>query len=409
VSNGSETREIAHFWFDAWPDHGVPRRTDHVVKMLQAVRSWSNHPSQPWVVHCSAGIGRTGTFIAIDHGLKLLRERGRCDVLEIIRRLRKDRGGMVQHAEQGEFVHRTLTGFIKQASMAAVIDDCDNDVLRKTLTKAFDVVPPSFTVHPSQVEGDEGDDTSVPAYRQKQLLAKERRTTEESDMDEPENTGGITNAAKRKLKRGEEKRTAIEARRKAMSVKVKSDQLPDVETIEGGGDGAGARSDAMSPTQYNTSASRSSVRFKSRIQNAGARPGQVMEAGKQQKGFKLLRSIGEHTHTMDVSRGARLTVINCLTEDWCVLAPPGPCQPRPMPTVPCRRALYRGYLHLLLFLFRFILQPHRLIVFFPALALQVIGQNGRRQAWPVPSHFIGLPKWRRFRERCPQPSYRDRR
>ena len=76
--------------------------------MLKAVREFSDSVDHPWVVHCSAGVGRTGTFVTIDIGIRLLHERGRCNINEIIRRLRKDRCAMVQHPEQADFAHRVL-------------------------------------------------------------------------------------------------------------------------------------------------------------------------------------------------------------------------------------------------------------------------------------------------------------
>ncbi|EDQ90935.1 uncharacterized protein MONBRDRAFT_1850, partial [Monosiga brevicollis MX1] len=104
-------RIVMHYWFNSWPDHGVPSETGNVVKMLQAVREWSDDPERPWIVHCSAGVGRTGTFITIDIGMRLLQERGRCNVNEIIRRLRKDRCAMVQHPEQAEFAYKVLSEY----------------------------------------------------------------------------------------------------------------------------------------------------------------------------------------------------------------------------------------------------------------------------------------------------------
>jgi len=101
-------RIVMHYWFNSWPDHGVPREPENVFTMLKSVREWSNNPSQPWVVHCSAGVGRTGTFITIDHGIQLLDETGRCNVTDIIARLRKDRCAMVQHPEQAAFAHEVL-------------------------------------------------------------------------------------------------------------------------------------------------------------------------------------------------------------------------------------------------------------------------------------------------------------
>ena len=59
--------------YDTWPDHGAPEETSGVVDMLKAVRAVSaGGPDHPWVVHCSAGIGRTGTFVGIDIGMRRL-------------------------------------------------------------------------------------------------------------------------------------------------------------------------------------------------------------------------------------------------------------------------------------------------------------------------------------------------
>jgi len=101
-------REIKHFWFDKWPDHGVPAKGQPIVHMLKACHDWNGRDGPPWVVHCSAGIGRTGTFIAIDHGINILKTQAEANVNRIIAQLREDRGGMVQHVEQAQFVHSTL-------------------------------------------------------------------------------------------------------------------------------------------------------------------------------------------------------------------------------------------------------------------------------------------------------------
>ena len=95
---------------------------------------------QPWIVHCSAGIGRTGTFIAIDHGLNHLKRSGTCDVLKIIAIIRQYRGGMVQHCEQGEFVHLTLAKHIEQANHGIENDD-PKAVLTRSVLKAIASVP----------------------------------------------------------------------------------------------------------------------------------------------------------------------------------------------------------------------------------------------------------------------------
>jgi protein-tyrosine phosphatase len=109
AGNDIETREIAHFWYDTWPDHGVPTDTGGVTSMLAAVRAQSEGGTDaPWIVHCSAGIGRTGTFIGIDMGMRQLHRDGEVQVVRLIESMRGDRGGMVQAPEQAQFIHTAL-------------------------------------------------------------------------------------------------------------------------------------------------------------------------------------------------------------------------------------------------------------------------------------------------------------
>jgi len=63
-----EKRKIYHFQFKSWPDHGVPKDPGCVLNFLQDINDKQNGIPEagPVIVHCSAGIGRTGTFIVID-------------------------------------------------------------------------------------------------------------------------------------------------------------------------------------------------------------------------------------------------------------------------------------------------------------------------------------------------------
>mmetsp|Transcript_30515 Transcript_30515/g.61433 ORF Transcript_30515/g.61433 Transcript_30515/m.61433 type:complete len:196 (-) Transcript_30515:55-642(-) len=109
AEGGRAERSVHHFWYNTWPDHGTPGDTAGVLGMLHDVRSHSRgDQSEPWVVHCSAGIGRTGTFIAIDMGAFQLATAGATDVALLIEAMRRDRGGMVQTAQQADFVRRAL-------------------------------------------------------------------------------------------------------------------------------------------------------------------------------------------------------------------------------------------------------------------------------------------------------------
>ena len=73
LSTAVETRDVEHFWYDGWPDHGAPTETSGCTDMLLAVKEHSKGgATEPWIVHCSAGIGRTGCFIGIDQGTFVL-------------------------------------------------------------------------------------------------------------------------------------------------------------------------------------------------------------------------------------------------------------------------------------------------------------------------------------------------
>lgn len=107
IRHEGERRHVQHYWYDSWPDHAVPQAADALVSLVAEVNALPG----PVVVHCSAGIGRTGCFIALAIGMTQLLRDGNVDVLGILCQMRYDRGGMVQTAEQYEFVHRALCLF----------------------------------------------------------------------------------------------------------------------------------------------------------------------------------------------------------------------------------------------------------------------------------------------------------
>ncbi|XP_022906427.1 uncharacterized protein [Onthophagus taurus] len=129
-SGESGERLIKHFWFSNWQDHKManPETVLNIAKEIIDVMDRNaknvtkknvNNTSKrnligsiqekPMVIaHCSAGIGRTGCFLAILNGIQQLRNTKTVDVLAILCSLRLHRGGMVQTAEQYELIHRVL-------------------------------------------------------------------------------------------------------------------------------------------------------------------------------------------------------------------------------------------------------------------------------------------------------------
>lgn len=95
-------------WMWSWPDQGVPESARSLLALLSCVHSVWMCGQSPLVVHCSAGLGRTGCFIAADIGIQCLKDKQTVDVLNTVANMRMDRGGMVQTLEQYEFIHRSL-------------------------------------------------------------------------------------------------------------------------------------------------------------------------------------------------------------------------------------------------------------------------------------------------------------
>lgn len=110
---GNQTRSVQHYWYTSWPDHKTPDSAMPLLELMTDVESdrRASTTMGPVIVHCSAGLGRTGCFIATTIGCKQLQLEGVVDVLSITCQLRRDRGGMIQTGEQYEFVHHALSLF----------------------------------------------------------------------------------------------------------------------------------------------------------------------------------------------------------------------------------------------------------------------------------------------------------
>ncbi|XP_068032561.1 receptor-type tyrosine-protein phosphatase kappa-like [Anomalospiza imberbis] len=102
-------RAVEQFHYLLWPDHGVPRNPSQLLCLVEAVnKRVLEAPAGPVLVHCSAGIGRTGTFIALDFLLKMGKAEGKVDVFQCVQQLREQRVSMVQTKEQYSFLYEAL-------------------------------------------------------------------------------------------------------------------------------------------------------------------------------------------------------------------------------------------------------------------------------------------------------------
>ena len=89
--------KVTQLQYQAWPDHGVPTNAMSIVNFIKQVNKV--HPSShqyPLLVHCSAGVGRTGTFIVLDSMMQRIKAEGNITILEFLIKLRTKRMLMVQ-------------------------------------------------------------------------------------------------------------------------------------------------------------------------------------------------------------------------------------------------------------------------------------------------------------------------
>ncbi|UJR34234.1 hypothetical protein I4U23_021639 [Adineta vaga] len=137
VKDDQSEQRIHHYYFTGWPDFGVV----DIRKLLELLDKINNHGQKPMlkdrashtpiVVHCSAGVGRTGTYIAVDMLTQLINQAGdklpnmELDVMGIVSKLREDRVKMVQTKDQYMLVNRSVEEHLKRINRL-------NDVLQES-------------------------------------------------------------------------------------------------------------------------------------------------------------------------------------------------------------------------------------------------------------------------------------
>ena len=94
---GQPDLEVTHFYYLSWPDHGVPTKSTSLINFIRRVCTIQPHSTEvPLLIHCSAGVGRTGTFIAIDIEMQRIEAERVLDVYGCLKKLRSRHILMVQ-------------------------------------------------------------------------------------------------------------------------------------------------------------------------------------------------------------------------------------------------------------------------------------------------------------------------
>uniref|UniRef100_A0A8C9SHP7 Tyrosine-protein phosphatase non-receptor type 9 n=1 Tax=Scleropages formosus TaxID=113540 RepID=A0A8C9SHP7_SCLFO len=129
-SQSGERRDVAHYLYVSWPDFGVPKSASAMLDFRAQVKRHQEAAFQamctdwtgpaggpPLVVHCSAGIGRTGTFCTLDICLSRLDDIGTVDVRQTVRRMRSQRAFSIQTWDQYYFCYRAVLEYAQRRGL----------------------------------------------------------------------------------------------------------------------------------------------------------------------------------------------------------------------------------------------------------------------------------------------------
>jgi len=130
-----DERHVCHFQFTSWPDYGTPESALSMLQFLQCVREkqaemvggmtpvWTGHElGPPIVVHCSAGIGRTGTFCTLDIAIRKFEDIGKVDIMKTVECIRAQRAFSIQMPDQYVFCHLAFLEYVLNMGYVEEID-----------------------------------------------------------------------------------------------------------------------------------------------------------------------------------------------------------------------------------------------------------------------------------------------
>ncbi|XP_062597468.1 receptor-type tyrosine-protein phosphatase epsilon-like isoform X6 [Saccostrea cucullata] len=153
-NESKESRTVTQYHYTAWPDHGTPEPLCLVVFLDHVTRTGTNQNNSPTIVHCSAGIGRTGTYIALDALKRIGEKRKKVNVAEYVKKMRENRMNMVQTYEQYMTVflalneifkapinNHTIEDFTRKAGTMTTDEPANHSALRKEFQLLMKIRP----------------------------------------------------------------------------------------------------------------------------------------------------------------------------------------------------------------------------------------------------------------------------
>ncbi|KHN71459.1 Receptor-type tyrosine-protein phosphatase beta [Toxocara canis] len=133
--------QTEHILYSGWPDHSVPESISVCKEVRSLVHKYAE--KKPTVVHCGAGIGRTGAYVAVEMALYRLERKEMVVMSELIKDLREQRMGAIQNDQQYLFVFRMVIEvllsedlLVKNQRVIDFIKEYDDLIKRKRLERA---------------------------------------------------------------------------------------------------------------------------------------------------------------------------------------------------------------------------------------------------------------------------------
>jgi len=127
-----EERHVTQMAYLSWPDHGVPESSQEFVEFVENVRSHRQGSLAPTIVHCSAGIGRTGVVILMETALYLIEANQPVYPLDLTKTMRDQRASMIQTGPQYKFVCQAILQVYKEGKVKPSPEFCQTTTTSNT-------------------------------------------------------------------------------------------------------------------------------------------------------------------------------------------------------------------------------------------------------------------------------------
>ncbi|XP_065484287.1 tyrosine-protein phosphatase non-receptor type 2 isoform X1 [Caloenas nicobarica] len=203
--NSGESRMIFHFHYTTWPDFGVPESPASFLNFLFKVReSGSLSPEHgPAVIHCSAGIGRSGTFSLVDTCLVLMEKKdpSSVDIKKVLLDMRRYRMGLIQTPDQLRFSYMAVIEGAKYIMGDSTIQKRWKELSKEDQAPSSEQSPP----HPTKIITEKYNGNSIGLESKDQM---EKINTDMSTKVQDTTDGNIESAVRKRLREDRKANTA---------------------------------------------------------------------------------------------------------------------------------------------------------------------------------------------------------